>query len=432
MVQLLSDAALVDTDWLAARVAEACLGVICQQCDQRSLSAVATALGSTPARAVKRYLPLIVSSCLWDCRGNIDALRQLQEGTLALLADVLAGEDEPSVDHILSTQAVMHCTKLELIYVAASRLEWTAGGRPQADVVQFCTTLLQFLQGLQPEAAVDAATGDGAVRGLLTVETIEYFLQLLGTALTAQSQRMAARVTQPDRAAAAPAPAADATAALDGARGGGGGASATQGTEVQQGLTVLRSLEQKPLQTVRTVLLLQALLGGSGAVHTLQFIAVLSLCMHDVFVGPVRVAAVQGMQLLVDMLAAHAPDMLQQVASQIMGHVLAVLGEQHGALASTDGAPPGAAAAVAGQEARLQAVRAEEVQAAAALLQELVVTHGGVLGTDVLAGLPPIPDDVDAPALCAVRAVRARVIVTCIRYSLADMIVLLSRASCEM
>eukprot|EP00892_Ulva_mutabilis_P006464 jgi/Ulvmu1/418/UM001_0425.1 len=405
LVQHVADAALVETEWLAARVAEASLGPICQQCDRRSLDAVTAALGSTPARAVKRYLPLVVSFCLWECRGNLDALRQLQAGTLTLLADVLGAGGEPPLEQILATQAVMHCTKLELIYVAASRLEWGSGGQPHEDGVHFCTTLLQFLQGLQPEAAAEAGDG-GAVRSLLTVETIEYFLQLLGTALTTQSQRMVSRGGLPDVAAAG----GGGAAVLDAGAEGGGGGGGTQGTEGHQGLVVLRSLEQKPLQTVRTVLLLQALLGGSGAVHTLQFIAVLSLCMHDVFVGPVRVAAVHGMQQLVGMLATHAPDMLQQVASQIMGHVLAVLGEQHGSVAASQtGAATLGGGAGAGMEAQLQEARAAELEAAAALLQDLVVKHGKVLGVDVLAGLPPIPDDVDAPSLRAVRAALIKV-----------------------
>lgn len=398
LVQHVADAALVEPEWLAARVAEAALGPICQRCDRRSLEAVAASIGMAPARAIKRYLPLIISFCLWDCRGNLDALRQLQAGTLALLSSVLSAEGEPPLDRILGTQAVMHCTKLELIYVAASRLEWGPHGHPQADGVHFCTTLLQFLQGLQLEAAADDAAGGAAVRSLLTVETIEYFLQLLGTALTTQSQRMASHGPLPDGAGS---PGVGAVPDASGEVAGGAGG--TQGSEAHQGLVVLRSLELKPLQTVRTVLLLQALLAGAGAVHTLQFIAVLSLCMHDVFVGPVRVAAIHGMQQLVDMLAARAPDMLQQVASQIMGHVLAVLGEQHGAVVGSQGA----AGAGAGKQTQLQEAREVELESAAALLQALVVRHGKVLGTDVLAGLPPIPDDVDVPALHAVRAVRS-------------------------
>jgi hypothetical protein len=137
---------------------------------------------------------------------------------------------------------------------------------------------------------------------------------------------------------------------------------------------------------LRAIILLISLLEEHVAVHTLKFMAALAAGMEGRFSGAVREQAMCGWQQLVRSLACYAQDMLRQVASQIVAHVLAVLGEK--------------GRGVGGDEAR----RREEA-AAVDLLHELIVTNAEVLGTDVLATLPPLPDDILTHQLAGIRQV---------------------------
>jgi hypothetical protein len=89
-----------------------------------------------------------------------------------------------------------------------------------------------------------------------------------------------------------------------------------------------------------------------------------------------------------------------QVASQIVGHVFAVLGDKG----------PTGVSHVPGSHVRKGSTRNADDQrreevAAVELLRELIVSNAHVLGAEVLATLPPLPEGVLTEQLADVRQV---------------------------
>ena len=148
------------------------------------------------------------------------------------------------------------------------------------------------------------------------------------------------------------------------------------------------------------------------------------------------VQSIKGWHQLVKTLAAHAPEMLQQIAAQVMGRLLPILyikpskdahtqqtpasttavttrvssnNSTHRTArnTSTSASSPRASSSAEDSDgaARSLAGRMAEQIAAIELLHELVVINGGVLGENVLQRLPPLPDDIDLPELLPIRLV---------------------------
>ena len=90
-----------------------------------------------------------------------------------------------------------------------------------------------------------------------------------------------------------------------------------------------------------------------------------------------------------------------QVASQIVGHVLAVLGDKGPANVSTAGSDS-QHSSPSSSNINVDA-QMREAAAVVDLLQELIVGNAHVLGDNVLAGLPPLPQGVMTQQLAQVQ-----------------------------
>jgi hypothetical protein len=143
---------------------------------------------------------------------------------------------------------------------------------------------------------------------------------------------------------------------------------------------------------------------------------------HPSRLQTVAVQAIRGWHQLVKTLADHAPDMLQQVAPQVMGRLLPILAarppttlllsglptpqdSQAPSRPSTPSQAPPRRSTPTPDASTTRPEQRQEHLAVAALLHELVVDHSRILGVEVLRGLPPLPEDIMLPQLEPVRKV---------------------------
>jgi hypothetical protein len=391
VLQAVAQALRIDHRWLTERVAEACIGPMCTRRDQAGLQALAEALQTPCSHMLVRCLPLTASTCLWEGSCGSQGVQAPPEDSTSFLQQMLEGAGAGSMEARLRTSTTLQCTKMELVYYAAEHMQWEDGAPQHWVEVKAC---LRLLHGRATGGAA-AAAADAMIREVITVETAEFFLQLMGESLEEHSSSVI--VTKGGRAERAPADPCQSPDGKGQQPGTAGGGNADK-------QPVTRTKPRQPLTSARTVVLLLWVMDEEACVHALHFISVLSLCMHEAFVGEVRVLAIQGMQKLVSTLHNHAPNMLRQVAAQIVGHLLAVLqGNVAGHQAGNASAGP-----------TLQRMLDDEKAAATTLLHELVVNMQGVLQgneelgeENAIAGFPPLPDDVDIPELRMVRSVRS-------------------------
>ena len=391
-MQVLQELTLVAPGTSAAELAQhalyACVGELCVREEQTALLALAELCHTTPAALVARHLPLIISHGLWQAGSSSQGMTAVSEGMIAFVEECLQGsgaeapEDATCLDAVLSRPGVMACTKLETVYAAAHARRWRDGDEGLAESVDLCRTFLETLAALESSRA---GAGGGApvatgVRRLLSVETVEFVVQLLGSTLSHMAQG-------------------------SGRRGDGHTVSQVRRRHpfLQRALLEckapsihnahVQSLERDPLQCVRAIIVVIALLGEHSKTHTLKLMAALAAGMNAAFAGAVREEAMHGWRALVRSLVAHSPDMLRQVAPQIISHLMVVLGERPAAGRGGQGA--------------------DELAAAEEVLHMLVVQHGGALGDEVLASIPSLPESVPVARLTEIQQVRAFRCVCC-------------------
>ena len=251
----------------------------------------------------------------------------------------------------------IHCTKVELLYSATASSDWPADGFVATAQADRCSALLQALADLD-ETAGAAQHAAGSVRRALPVECVEFALQQFGSKLQAAS----------------------------------GTSAAAPGSKV-----ITQEMPRDAVRCLRSVALLTVLLKKEVSVHALKIMAALAGALVPDFAGTVRCQAWKAWHVLVQQLAAHAPDMLAQAAAQIVGHVLAALSPK---AAQSMGAHASASIAQQSQDGS-----DADDQAAIALLRELIVVNHTKLGAKVLAALPPLPDDMYTARLAEVKQV---------------------------
>ncbi|WIA34494.1 hypothetical protein OEZ86_012821 [Tetradesmus obliquus] len=172
---------------------------------------------------------------------------------------------------------------------------------------------------------------------------------------------------------AAPLPGLSHSLGLSGAGGSGGPVSAAD-----------------KMQCLRALVVLMHLLGEHLGSHALQMMAVLSEALLYCTDGPLRMQALSGWLVFVQLLAQHAPAVLQRVAAHAAVVLLPVLGltSQEGSTAAAAGT--GTAAAQAGGEAAAGEVDTAAVQLAADVLHEIVVKQRQHVRA-ALRNMPPLP-----------------------------------------
>ena len=112
------------------------------------------------------------------------------------------GEPPPqSLDAIVREVRAMNCIKLETIYHAAAAPRWPHGGFAAPDIVSICRHFLQILVGLFGDATAPPSEGTQSVRALLSVETVEFFVQQFGEALYKGARALTAGAPLPEAAA---------------------------------------------------------------------------------------------------------------------------------------------------------------------------------------------------------------------------------------
>jgi hypothetical protein len=280
----------------------------------RALALFATFLAASGSRAGLRCLFCRRSAL--GCshvhtRGNFAFAHKLVSArkSVSFCAGVVSTA-RPLDDHLQSA-GVMHCTKLETIYYAAHASRWPASNFADPQQVACCRRFLETLVRMDPNNSTAASAASAAatpIRAILPVETVEFFVQLFGSALIAGAARAQGRVAAVPKASVLPA-----------------------------GLFVSQVLERDPLQSLRAMIVLICLLGpthGQGpqqqraehvlAAHTLKIMAALASGMEAPFAGAVREQAMRGLQHLVRGLVAGAnATMLQQVRSRAASRTLA-------------------------------------------------------------------------------------------------------------
>jgi hypothetical protein len=378
VLQAIAGGLRIDHRWLTERVAEASIGLMCTKQDKAGLHALAEAQQTPYGHMLARCFPLTASACLWESSRDSGVP---SGDPLAFVEQLLVESEVGNIEVVCRTSTTLQRTKLELVYHAAEAMQWQDG------IPQECKRVISCLQLLHSRATGRCAAKDATIREMITVETAEFFLQLMGesldehssTILVSKGRRMEHGLSGPWQSPA-----------------GKGSAPPSASNSHKQ--LVTKSKPRQPLALARTVVLLLWVMDVEACVHALHFISVLSLCLHSDFVGEVRVLAIQGMQKLVSTLHNHAPDMLRQVAAQIVSHLLAVLPSNLGHHSCP---------------AALRRVLNEEKAAATTLLHEIVVNMKGVLmgrqelgEENALQGFPPVPDEFDIPELRTVRQVR--------------------------
>lgn len=392
VLQAFTSALRIDRRWLIERASEVSIGRMCNSLDKAGLETLAEAQQMPYDHMLARSLPLTASTCLWEQISQAQEQQMADAESMSFLQQELSNSGAGSMEASLQTFTTLQCTKMELIYYAAESMQWQ-GGAPQQ-----WQQLMSGLQLLQSRASGSGPSKakNSTIREIITVETAEFFLQLMGESLEKHSSSLL--VQRGSRGERDTPSNPDQSPAGKGQRPGK--STSSVGYDKQP---VTRTKPRQPLTSVRTVVLLLWVMDAEACVHALHFISVLSLCMHEAFIGDVRVLAIQGMHKLVQALHSHAPNMLRQVAAQIVGHLLAVL--QGNVLGQHRGSVPASPA--------LRSLLDAEKAAATTLLHELVVNMQDVLQGNVelgeenaIAGFPPLPEDIDIPELRMVRSVR--------------------------
>jgi hypothetical protein len=174
---------------LASHVLQNAIGELCMRRDRAAISTLATLVKSTCGGVVERYSPLIISHGLWQAGTSSTRIIEVQGSMIHFLEQLLA-EDRAgaTLDEVLRRPTMMHCTKLETIYLAAHVCRWSADGFATPEDTRICRLFLETLLVLEA-TSTEEDSGDrmaGApLRKLLPVETVEFFVQLFGSALRA-------------------------------------------------------------------------------------------------------------------------------------------------------------------------------------------------------------------------------------------------------
>jgi hypothetical protein len=178
---------------LAGHAATASIGLVCQRQDKAALTSLALLSKTTPADLVSHHVTLVISQGLWDSNCQSEALLGVVNGMFGFLEGVLSEHSTAHahrLDAVLREEGVMPFTQLEVIYAATEEKRWGLGPQPCCETVEFCNTLLTTLVTLESGSdgrpcALHKPTG----RQLLPIETVEFFVQLLGGTLNRITSR---------------------------------------------------------------------------------------------------------------------------------------------------------------------------------------------------------------------------------------------------
>eukprot|EP00883_Tetradesmus_obliquus_P008640 jgi/Sobl393_1/19368/SZX76090.1 len=379
-------------DQLAVAVAPHVVPWLCQQQLKEPLELLAGKLGLDAARLVLFCSDGVLAERMWF---NPEGLAGLVE----FVDELVAPDSFVSVVQSMGRR-MARC----LIEKAGAACFWGAQHTPPPEMLSRAREYV----GIVANGMGQQLQGPDRVLELLQGETLALLLKNIGNTLAQELEPPAA---MPIENAASTAVAVTAGAAAGRGDSWGSGCWALQAA--LQKLCEERGLPAAPLpglsyslglsgaggsggpvsaadkmQCLRALVVLMHLLGEHLGSHALQMMAVLSEALLYCTDGPLRMQALSGWLVFVQLLAQHAPAVLQRVAAHAAVVLLPVLG-----LTSQEGsttAAAGAAAAQAGGEAAAGEVDTAAVQLAADVLHEIVVKQRQHVRA-ALRNMPPLP-----------------------------------------
>eukprot|EP00878_Enallax_costatus_P012343 GHUV01012892.1.p1 GENE.GHUV01012892.1~~GHUV01012892.1.p1 ORF type:complete len:1174 (+),score=406.36 GHUV01012892.1:1698-5219(+) len=346
----LASAAKMDEGHLAEAVAPHVVHWLCQQKLTEPLELLASKLGQSASSLFFSKSDEVLADQLWFNPDGLSTLIDWVDGLMASTPNSSQGVDpNNNASHTFFTVVRIMGRRMARCVVEKAGLSrfWGKEHRPPADVLDRALSYVEIL--------VDVMEGMDSVIDLLQGETMATLLKNIGKTLSKQPQQE--QVVQET-----------------------GASNAQQGDVAAAGS--ISGLQDEKLQALRSLIVLMHLLDAHIGSHAFQLMAVLSEALLYCTKGELLMQAISGWLSFVQLLAAHAPEVLQRVAAQAAVVLLPVLELASQGMSDTAGDADGAA--------QQSAVDAAAVQHAASVLHEIVVKQRAAV-RPALHDMPPLP-----------------------------------------